>query len=61
MTLHPHITLDELTQYCQLCHEHGEKCRRIRVEKPIQNQIRQITHHPGKLVKHLGITFIARN
>lgn len=31
MTLHPTISRDELTAYCELCHEHGVKSVKVDV------------------------------
>lgn len=54
MTLHPHITTDELRDYCELCREFGDKCKRVRVEKPVYERIKNLTPYTSLEVRFYG-------
>lgn len=59
MTLHPNVSLPELTFYVQLCKEH--KVKKVRVNKLTLLRIRQIGCVVDNDTKLLGIVFFARN
>lgn len=60
MTLHADTSLQELTAYCQLCHEHGNKARRVKVDKPTLQRIRQVAGIVTTNARFLGVQFFAR-
>ena len=55
MTLHPHITRAELTDYCRLCREY--KINEVKVDGPTANAIRRLL---GKNEDHYGVKFETR-
>lgn len=57
MTLHPHITREELTDYCRLCHEH--RIKSVRVESAIAKKIKEIIRNTRP--QYLGIKFKTRS
>lgn len=56
MTLHPHITRSELTDYCRLCHEHRIKA--VKVDKATAGAIKRISC--GVRSEYMGIKFYQR-
>jgi len=60
MTLHPDISFSELVDYCRLCHEHGDMARRVKVDKPTLQRIRQVSGAVAPCTRFLGVKFIAR-
>lgn len=56
MTLHPNITRYELTDYCQLCHEHRVKS--VKVDKGTADAIKRLS---GNIrAEYFGIKFRQR-
>jgi hypothetical protein len=51
MTLHPHISIRELDQYCALCHEH--RTRTVKVDSETLQKIFKI----AKSDQYQGIKF----
>lgn len=60
MTLHPYIGLSELVGYCQLCHEQGDKCRRVSVDVPTLARIRTVARIEIERTQFLGIAFVKK-
>lgn len=60
MTIHPYITLAELIEYCQMCHEHGGKCKQVRLNAPCFQRVRQVARITGDRTEFLGIKFVQR-
>lgn len=57
MTLHPHLTRSELTEYCLLCHEHRIKA--VKVDKETAQAIRRIYPNADG-AEFMGIKFYQR-
>ena len=61
MTLHPNISLYELTEYCRLCHEYGNAARRVKFDKPTLQRIRQVGNVVTPNTRFFGVQFLARH
>lgn len=56
MTLHPHLTRSELTDYCRLCHEY--RIKSVKVDKATADRIKSL--YAGVRAEYLGIKFKQR-
>lgn len=56
MTLHPNLTLPELTKYCLLCHEYRIKA--VKVDKATADRIKGL--YSGVRAEYMGIKFKQR-
>lgn len=60
MTLYPYTELPELVAYCQLCHENGDKCRRVSVDGLTLARIRTVARIGVERTEFLGVTFVKK-
>ncbi len=60
MTLHPYTSLPELIAYCQLCHEHRNKCTTVKVDALTLRRVREIAHITEIATRFLGIKFVQK-
>lgn len=57
MSLHPHIGLPELIEYCQLANEYGDKCRKVKLDAHTLRRVRQVAKITGESTSFLGVSF----
>lgn len=55
--MHPHISLQDLIDYCQLCHEYRNKVKRVSLDTATLKRVREVARIETKETIFLGIQF----